>query len=76
MTSESKAKLSNAAEKPKDRGDPKFTLDGVANAWIPFSGAPRLCPGRHFAKQEMISAAAITLAAFEIELKTKPGWKP
>jgi cytochrome P450 len=64
------------AEQKEDRGNPKFTLEGLATAWIPFSGAPRLCPGRHFAKQEMISAAAIMLASFEIELKTKPGCKP
>jgi cytochrome P450 len=58
-------------EKVDDKGEPRFSLEGLANSWIPFSGAPRLCPGRHFAKQEMISAAAIMLAAFEIELKTK-----
>lgn len=56
-------------EKVADKGEPKFSLDGLANSWIPFSGAPRLCPGRHFAKQEMISAAAIMISAFEIELK-------
>jgi cytochrome P450 len=58
-------------EKVGDKGEPRFSLEGLANSWIPFSGAPRLCPGRHFAKQEMISAAAIMLAAFEIELKMK-----
>ena len=60
----------NIPEKVDHKGEPKFSLGGLANSWIPFSGAPRLCPGRHFAKQEMISAAAIMLTALEIELKT------
>ena len=51
-----------------NRGVPRFSLEGLTNSWIPYSGGPRLCPGRHFAKQEMISAAAIMMAAFDIEL--------
>ena len=54
-----------------EKGEPKFSFNGLANSWIPFSGAPRLCPGRHFAKLEIICTAAIMLAAFEIELKIK-----
>jgi cytochrome P450 len=57
-------------ETVEGRGEPRFSPEGLENSWIPFSGVPRLCPGRHFAKQEMISAAAIMLAAFEIELRT------
>jgi cytochrome P450 len=58
-------------EKVDERGTPRFSLEGLGTNWIPFSGAPRLCPGRHFAKQEMISGTAIMLAAFEIELMTR-----
>jgi cytochrome P450 len=53
--------------------EPIFSMDGLATAWIPYSGGPRLCPGRHFAKQEMISASAILLSAYDMEL-TEP-WK-
>lgn len=35
----------------------------------------RLCPGRHFAKQEMISGAAIFLSAFDIQLRVPDGFK-
>lgn len=53
---------------PDSRGAPEFSLAGVTNSWVPYSGGPRLCPGRHFAKQEMISAAAMMMAAFDIKL--------
>lgn len=52
----------------KKSNAPRFSMDGLATAWIPYSGGQRLCPGRHFAKQEMISASAILLSAFDIEL--------
>jgi cytochrome P450 len=52
----------------KKSNAPRFSMDGLTTAWIPYSGGQRLCPGRHFAKQEMISASAIMLSAFDIEL--------
>ncbi|CAG9986900.1 unnamed protein product [Clonostachys byssicola] len=55
---------------------PQFSVKGVGNSWVPFSGGPRHCPGRHFAKQEMILVAAMVMSAFEIELKVEPGWRP
>lgn len=55
---------------------PKFSMQGLTNSWIPYSGGARHCPGRHFAKQEMIAMSAIMTAAFEIKLETKPGWQP
>ncbi|KAK2776757.1 hypothetical protein FQN52_003283 [Onygenales sp. PD_12] len=68
-------KANTNGQKAEDRGEPRFTLQGLTNSWIPFGGGARLCPGRHFAKQEIISTAAIMTAAFDIELKRK-GWKP
>ncbi|KAL1987108.1 hypothetical protein VTN96DRAFT_4714 [Rasamsonia emersonii] len=47
-----------------------FTLAGTAGTWIPYGGGLKLCPGRHFAKQEMIVASAMFLTAFDIELTT------
>ncbi|KAL2255259.1 hypothetical protein VTK26DRAFT_3735 [Humicola hyalothermophila] len=37
--------------------------------FYPFGGGSRICPGRHFAKQEMMAAVAIMLHEFEIELR-------
>jgi cytochrome P450 len=36
--------------------------------FFPYGGGPRICPGRHFAKQEMMAAVAVILRGFEIEL--------
>ena len=54
---------------------PQFSLKGLTNSWIPFSGGVRTCPGRHFAKQEIITTVAMMLTTFEIELVAGPGWK-
>lgn len=34
----------------------------------PYGGGNRICPGRHFAKQEMMATVAVMLHEFEIEL--------
>ncbi|KAL8826942.1 MAG: hypothetical protein Q9170_007209 [Blastenia crenularia] len=52
----------------KRSGEPYFSMDGLAASWIPYGGGTSLCPGRHFAKQEIITTAAILLTAFDIEL--------
>lgn len=48
--------------------DPKFTMEGVLGAFVPFGGGQNLCPGRNYAKQEAICAIAIMLGNFELEL--------
>lgn len=45
----------------------KFTLNGLNGSWIPFGGGTRSCPGRHFAKREILMAVAMMLTAFDIE---------
>ena len=47
---------------------PQFSLEGLSSTWIPYGGGVRLCPGRHFAKQEMITSMALWLSAYDIEL--------
>lgn len=46
----------------------EFSLDGLAGCWFPFGGGQRMCPGRHFAKQQIISAFALLFNDFDIEL--------
>lgn len=45
----------------------KFTLNGLHGSWIPYGGGSRACPGRHFAKQEILMTVAMMLTAFDIE---------
>ena len=54
---------------------PYFSMDGLSASWIPYSGGPALCPGRHFAKQEIILSTAIFLTAYDIELIEEKGKK-
>lgn len=49
-------------------GKPRFTIGGLSGAWVPFGGGRRQCPGRTFAKQEIILAAAMFLSHFDVEL--------
>ena len=48
----------------------KFSLHGLEGAWIPFGGGMRQCPGKQFAKQEIIISFAIMSSMFDIELLT------
>jgi cytochrome P450 len=54
-----------------DKGTKKtFSLNGRQGQWIPFGLGEHLCPGRHFAKAEMIVNAAVILRTFEIQTLT------
>lgn len=46
----------------------KFTMSGLYGSWIPYGGGSRACPGRHFAKREILNTCAMLLAAFDIEI--------
>ena len=58
------------------RDGPYFTTRGLSGAWIPYGGGPSMCPGRHFAKNEMIGALAILLTLFDIELRVPENFDP
>lgn len=53
---------------------PYFSLDGTNGAWLPYGGGSRMCPGRHFAKKEMIGAMALFLTQFDVEMAPRDGW--
>jgi len=46
----------------------RFTMNGLYGSWIPYGGGSRACPGRHFAKREILFTCAMLLAAFDIEI--------
>ncbi|RKK83075.1 hypothetical protein BFJ63_vAg12946 [Fusarium oxysporum f. sp. narcissi] len=62
-----------SAEKPakrtsEDDRKARSTIDGTQGYWYPYGGGTKMCPGRFFAKQELIAAVAVALRAFDIEL--------
>ncbi|KAH7235366.1 cytochrome P450 [Fusarium tricinctum] len=61
-------------ETKDDSSKPYFTLDGTAGSWIPYGGGSRMCPGRHFAKKELIVTMAMFLTTFDIELEPRDDW--
>lgn len=64
--------LKSTAQHERDdkKAVPRFSLDGTAGSWVPFGGGTRMCPGKHFAKADMIVTTAMFLMAFDIELLT------
>jgi len=56
-----------------DVGKARFSMDGLSASWIPYGGGQSLCPGRHFAKREIITATAIFLTAYDMELVEEKG---
>ena len=48
--------------------DPTFSLEGLEGSWIPYGGGFRACPGRHFAKREILMALAVMVTLFDIEV--------
>lgn len=55
----------------------EFSLDGLSGAWIPYGGGSFMCPGRHFAKQEIMGSVAVFRAYYDLEIVDRPrGWMP
>lgn len=67
--------VTSQSNKAIENGKPSFTMDGLSASWIPYGGGQSLCPGRHFAKQEIITTTAIFLTAYDIELIEEKGKK-
>lgn len=55
-------------EKGKDDGGPEFSMSGMTGLWIPYGGGPRACPGRHFAKREIMVTCALMISMFDVEI--------
>ncbi|KAK3390639.1 cytochrome P450 [Podospora didyma] len=46
---------------------PQFSIAGKTNNFFPFGGGVTMCPGRHFAKQEIMVAVAMLVSRFDFE---------
>ncbi|EUC42425.1 hypothetical protein COCMIDRAFT_103526 [Bipolaris oryzae ATCC 44560] len=51
---------------------PTFSMKGRPSSFFPYGGGYVMCPGRHFAKQEILLAIAVMVTKFDIEFV---GWK-
>ncbi|KAK3390056.1 cytochrome P450 [Podospora didyma] len=49
----------------------EFSLGKRCGYYFPYGGGPTMCPGRHFAKQEIIASLALFMAEFDVEVM---GW--
>lgn len=59
-----------------DQKKPRFSSEGLAGAWVPFGGGVRMCPGRFFAKNEMMAAFAMLCTNYDIDLLVPRDWRP
>ena len=44
-----------------------FSLENLRGAFVPFGGGNNICPGRHFAKHEMMFSLALLSTLYDIE---------
>jgi cytochrome P450 len=63
-----------------ETGKMKFSTAGLTGKFFPFGGGHYMCPGRTFAKQEVLGAIAVLLLNFDIEFvefvkPSKQGYK-
>ena len=56
--------------------EPVFSLKGLKNVYTPFAGGSSICPGRHFAKHEVVSTLARLVLQYDIEIQKPPTWEP
>ena len=50
-----------------DTGVDMFTMTGTGGSFFPFGGGKTICPGRVFAKQEVLAAVATVLLNYDIQ---------
>lgn len=63
-----KVRTNPVAPRNLEKEDPVFSLDDLSGSWIPYGGGFRACPGRHFAKREILMTLAIVVTMFDIEV--------
>lgn len=52
---------------------PKFVSSGLANSYMPFGVGERVCPGRFFAKREVLGFCVAMVNEFDLEMQWQDG---
>jgi cytochrome P450 len=47
---------------------PTFSTKELEGSWIPYGGGPRQCPGRHFARRQILLTTALIVSLFDCEI--------
>ena len=55
---------------------PKYSMDGLSGAWLPFGGGKHQCPGRYFARREMLVCLAVLCWYYDFDFLTEEEIKP
>ncbi|KAI1400296.1 cytochrome P450 [Hypoxylon fuscum] len=63
------SKSDSGNTKPHDSAfSPTFSTKEFEGSWIPYGGGPRQCPGRHFAKRQILLTTALMVSLFDCEI--------
>ncbi|KAI1451239.1 cytochrome P450 [Annulohypoxylon moriforme] len=46
----------------------RFTVEGLLGLWYPYGGGDRICPGRHYAKHQLLLTFTTLFSKFDLEL--------
>lgn len=52
----------------KPASSPTFSTKELEGSWIPYGGGPRQCPGRHFAKRQILLTTALIVSLLDCEI--------
>ena len=58
----------SATQTRNSASSPVFSTKGLEGSWIPYRGGPRQCPGRHFAKRQILLTTALMVHLFDCEI--------
>lgn len=54
----------------EDQRSMEFSTEAVKGSWMPYGGGSHACPGRHFAKLEIILTMALLVTLYDCEILT------